>query len=82
MQIAVSTQMHRQLRNKNKFDVLLTFDEWKKIEPVETIYGDSRNYLMLQSGQIFLQKKFGYNIEYHVLGHLKILKKQQQQLFV
>jgi len=50
MQIAVSTQMHRQLRNKNKFDVLLTFDEWKKIEPVETIYGDSRNYLMLQSG--------------------------------
>jgi len=30
-----------------------------------------------QDGQIFLQKKFGYYIEYHVLGHLKIFKKQQ-----
>jgi len=35
---------------KDKCDVSLTFDEWKKIEPVKTMYGDGRNYLMLQSG--------------------------------
>lgn len=35
---------------RDKFDISLTFDEWKKIEPVKTTYENGRNYLTLQSG--------------------------------
>lgn len=35
---------------KDKFDLLLTFNEWKLIEPIKTTYEDGPNYFTLQSG--------------------------------
>lgn len=33
---------------KYKFNILLTFDEWKHIEPTKTTYKDDQNYFILQ----------------------------------
>lgn len=43
---------------KDKFNLLLTFEEWKQIETMKTEYKDGRNYLILQPGwtDLFAEK--------------------------
>ncbi|KAL6261946.1 hypothetical protein P5V15_007031 [Pogonomyrmex californicus] len=65
----------------DKFEIALIFNEWKKIKSIETTYEDGRNYLVLQSGWIdLLAEKILIQHRIPCLGHLRMLKKEQQHI--